>query len=130
VNGLPEPYGIGVHVVVRGNTVVIVDRAPNSDGWRYIGSRSDLAGGGVHFSHDEATPVQHPAPLTPSVNGILKLAGLDPDVYKRELAELQRENVEPDLTPLEELLSVVEHIARRGHSELRAALSIYREATS
>lgn len=114
MNGLPDPYPNKTHVVVRGRTLVITQHAPNADSWRYVGTPADLAGDDVHFSHEEALPVRTPAP----------------NVYTQELDDLQAENVEPTLTPLEELLSVVEHIARRGHAELRQALNIYREATS
>jgi hypothetical protein len=116
MNGLPEPYENKTHVVVHGRTLVITDRAPNADTWRYVGTPADLAGDDVHFSHEEAIPV---APW-PELS----------EVRAQELAALQAENVELVLTPLEELLSVVEHIARRGHMELRQALNIYREATS
>jgi hypothetical protein len=130
MNGLPDAYTNGTHVTVRGRTVVVTEHAPNADSWHYRGSPADLAGDVVTFSHDEATLVVPRRDAPPLLHGVLRLAGLDPDVYAAELAELQRENVEPTLTPLEELLSVVEGIARRGHVELRAALNIYREETS
>lgn len=121
MNGLPEPYLNGTHVVVHGRTVVVTEHAPNSDGWRYRGTPSDLTGDTVHFSHEEARPVIR------AVRTVLASAGLDPDVYDQEIAAIQAENVEPELTPLDALLDVVEHIARRGHAELRQALNIYRE---
>lgn len=114
MNGLPDAYPNGTHVVVRGRTLVITEHAPNGDGWRYRGIPADLTGDTVSFSHSEALPVRTAVRAA----------------YALEIAELQAENVEPTLTPLEELLSVVEHIARRGHAELRQALNIYREATS
>jgi hypothetical protein len=116
VNGLPDPYPNGTHVVVRGRTLVITDHAPNADDWHYHGTPADLAGDVVTFSHREALPVR-------------RVTSAD-SAYAQELADLQAENVEPNLTPLEELLSVVEHIARRGHVELRQALNIYRETAS
>jgi hypothetical protein len=94
---------------------MISDRAPNADGWRYIGTPCDLAGGDVHFSHEEARLAR-----TTTTNV----------AYAQEIAEMQTENVETTLSPLEELLSVIEDIARRGHMELRQALNIYREATT
>lgn len=57
MNGLPEPYTLTQRVVVRGKQYVIMDRAPNSDGWRYRGTPVDLAGSSIWFSHDEALPV-------------------------------------------------------------------------
>lgn len=115
MNGLPDPYPNKTHVVVRGRTLVITQHAPNADSWRYVGTPADLAGDDVHFSHEEALPVRA---ITSAM------------AYAQGLADLQAENVEPTLTPLEELLSVVEHIAHRGHAELRQALNIYREATT
>jgi hypothetical protein len=116
MNGLPDAYPNGTHVVVRGRTLVITDHAPNADDWHYHGTPADLAGDEVTFSHREALPVRRVTPADTT--------------YAQELAALQAENVELALTPLEELLSVVEHIARHGHAELRQALNIYREATS
>lgn len=128
MNGLPDPYANGTHVKVRGRTVVVTEHAPNADSWHYRGSPADLAGDVVTFGHDEATLVVPRRDAPPLLHGVLKLAGLDPAVYASELAALQSENVEVTLSPLEELLSVVEHLARRGNTELRAALNIYREA--
>jgi hypothetical protein len=157
MNGLPEPYPNGTHVVVRGRTLVITDHAPNADDWHYHGTPADLAGDVVTFSHREALPVRRVTPASAACadcgsTGVLverrgkmvcdwcanrywpmtadERREIGSSAYAQELAALQAENVEPTLTPLEELLSVVEHIARRGHAELRQALNIYREATS
>jgi hypothetical protein len=124
VSDIPAPFPISARVIVNGVTVVIVDRAPNAEGWRYIGTRADLAGHQIHFSHHEATPV-HP------LRDILSRAGLNPDVYEREIVRIKAENTEPVRTPLQELLAVVEEVARHGlNPDIRAAWRIFKEETA
>lgn len=130
----PEPYRNGTHLVVRGRTFVVVNHAPNADGWKYHGTPSDLAGDDITFSHSEATPVTRP--LGPrSVGGMRDLigsAGLDPDIYEQEIAQLQAENEEHPRTPIAELLAVVRSVAHGygGQLDIHEAWKVYTEATS
>lgn len=115
----PEPYANGVHLVVRGRVVVVTNHAPNSDAWRYTGSPADLAGGDIHFGHDEATPVTQPMPATG--RELLARAGLNLDVFDSEVQE----------SPLQELLRVVADVVHHGPrhlDDLRLAYITYTEA--
>lgn len=127
----PEPYANGTHLVVRGRTVVVTDHAGNADDWRYTGTPADLAGGDVHFSHGEATPLTRP--ISPrSMGPILASAGLDPDIYAQEIAQMQAEEQEHPRTPLAELLAVVREVAHGigGQPDIHQAWLTYSEATA
>jgi hypothetical protein len=128
MNGIPDPYEITARVIVGGVMVVIVDRAPNGEDWRYIGARADLVGHQIHFSHHEASPVQSVAETT-AVRNLLSRAGVDPARFAQEVARIQAENIEPERTPLQELLSVIEEVART-HPIVRQAWTIFKEETA
>lgn len=116
----PEPYLNGTHLVVRGLTVVVTDRAPNADGWHYRGTRADLAGEVITFSHEEASrPVANTVPATG--RELLARAGLNLDVFDEEMSPH---------TPLGDLLETVAALVRRGTAppELYQAYLTYREA--
>lgn len=113
----PEPYRNGTHLVVRGLTVVVTDHAPNADGWHYRGTRADLAGEVITFSHEEASrPNVNTVPATG--RELLARAGLSLDVFDQEH------------TPLGDLIETVAALVRRGTAppELHAAYVTYREA--
>jgi hypothetical protein len=106
----PDPYEVRSRVVVAGKQYVISDRAPHLDSWRYTGVPVDLSGAQTHFDHEEALPVR---PLAPSGRGVLASAGLDPEQFDREVAEVAEFEVPG--SPLEELLAAVALEFHRGN---------------
>lgn len=121
MNGLPEPYPNGVHLVVRGLTVVVTDHAPNADGWHYRGTPDE--GDVITFRHEEASPAMPPKANTVPATGreLMARAGLNLDVFDEEMSPH---------TPLGDLLETVASLVRRGMAppELHQAYLTYREA--
>jgi hypothetical protein len=85
MNGLPDPYHLRDRVTVAGKSYIVSDRAPNSDGWRYIGTPVDLTGMEIHFSHEEVQAVVS-ATLPPTGRDMFRQAGLDPERFDAELS--------------------------------------------
>lgn len=130
MNGLPEAYANGTHVVVRGRVLVVTEHAPNAEGWRYHGIPADLQGDTITFSHEEATPVHSRAPrpvgeILPDVaRDLLRRADLSPEVFDDEISRTH--------TPLGDLLETVAESIRRGLAtpNVREAYLTYMESTA
>lgn len=144
----PEPYENGFRVLIAGEPGKVVSHAPNADSWRYMvlpdGAPLDQA---VIVSHED---IAHPpvtedltTRLPQSVMGILSAAGLSPERFRKEQAELAEfeagvdakvamfeKGAEPR-TPLQEFLDVVAADIRSGLASpnVAAAFRFYREAT-
>jgi hypothetical protein len=125
-----NPYEVTQRVIYQGNLVVITGRHPHGVSWRYSGHRADLAGGEVHFVHEDVASPEHTIADSRADEAAIDYSkapvAAEPVRFDLERARLEREAQARATSALVDLLDVVREVASQYEiPELHEAWNTY-----